>query len=221
MVAWFQALPGRVLAFLAAAGTWLLSSGRNIINGVRTGIVNGWNAVVTWFRNLPNTILGFFAGAGQWLWDVGRNMIDGLLSGIRSLGSTIGNFFLDLLPGWIVGPFKAALGIHSPSTVFAEFGRNIVQGIPVGMDDEQSDLDRRVRDLVSVPDGSLGPDYPGSPFGPQTGADGPVRVSLEGARFVFEVDGRQITGIIREQIADASEERRGELVNQVGGVVFS
>jgi len=221
VVSWFTALPGRVLAFLAAAGSWLISSGSNLINGVRTGIVNGWNAVVSWFRNLPNTILGFFAGAGRWLWDIGRNMIDGLLGGIRSLGSTIGNFFLDLLPDWIVGPFKAALGIHSPSTVFAEFGRNIVQGIPVGMDDEQDNLDRRVRDLVSVPDGSVGSQYPADVFGAQRGADGPVRVSLEGARFTFEVDGRQITGIIREQIADASEERRGELVNQVGGVVFS
>jgi len=221
VVAWFQALPGVVLNFLAAAGTWLLVSGQQLIAGIQTGIVNGWNGVVSWFTGLPGTILGFFSGAGQWLWNIGRDMINGLLNGIRSLGSTIGNFFLDLLPDWIVGPFKAALGIHSPSTVFAEFGRNIVQGIPVGMDEEQGALDRRVRDLVSVPDGSVASAGLGSPFGAENGAQGVPRVSLEGATIILDVDGTPVWAKVREQIADASEDRRGEMVNQTGGVVFS
>lgn len=221
VVAWFQALPGVVLNFLAAAGTWLLVSGQNLITGIRTGIVNGWNGVVSWFQGLPGQIMGFFSGAGQWLWNIGRDMINGLLNGIRSLGSTIGNFFLDLLPDWIVGPFKAALGIHSPSTVFAEFGRNIVQGIPVGMDDEQSALDRRVRDLVNVPDGSALSGGAAAAFGREIGVQGVTRVSLDGARLLLEVDGREIVAIIREQIVDASEERRGELVDGTGEVVFA
>ncbi|SEC98945.1 hypothetical protein [Arthrobacter woluwensis] len=37
-------------------------------------------------------------------------MIQGLLNGAGSLLSSIGSFFLNQLPGWIVGPFKAALG---------------------------------------------------------------------------------------------------------------
>lgn len=219
VVAWFQALPGVVLSFLAAAGSWLISSGSNLINGISTGIQNGWNSVVSWFTNLPNTILGFFAGAGRWLWDIGRNMIDGLLGGIKSLGSTIGNFFLDLLPDWIVGPFKAALGIHSPSRVFREFGRNIVQGIPLGADDEQANLDRRMRELVSVPDGSLGSGATSAVFGAQTPAESVTRVSLDGMRVTLLVDGREIVGIIREEIDDDRENRRTELVNGTGEVV--
>ncbi|WP_074783883.1 hypothetical protein [Arthrobacter woluwensis] len=59
-------------------------------------------------------------------------MIQGLLNGAGSLLSSIGSFFLNQLPGWIVGPFKAALGIHSPSRVFRQFGEFIVQGLAGG-----------------------------------------------------------------------------------------
>lgn len=221
VVAWFQALPRNIMNFLAAAGSWLVASGRNLIDGIRNGIVNAWNGVVSWFQGLPGTILGFFAGAGQWLWDIGRNLIDGLLNGIKSLGSTIGNFFLDLLPDWIVGPFKAALGIASPSKLFREFGRNIVQGIPLGADDEQANLDRRMRELVEVPDGSMGSSATQAVFGAQTAVQAPTRVSLDGARFIMDVDGRQITAIIREEIVDAEDDRRGQLVDGKGQVVFS
>ena len=41
-------------------------------------------------------------------------------------------------------------------------------------------------------------------MGDMGGSSAPTQVSLAGARFTFEVDGRPITGIIREQIADAS-----------------
>lgn len=151
VVAWFNALPGVIVSFLAAAGQWLLASGRNIIEGARQGIVNGWNAVASWFQSLPGTIAGFFSGAGKWLWDMGRNIVQGLLDGIKSLGSTIGNFFLGLLPDWIKEPFKAALGIHSPSRVFAEYGRNTVEGYMAGIEKMQPDLDKRMGELVDTP----------------------------------------------------------------------
>jgi len=219
VVAWFGALPGRVVAFLASAGSWLLSSGISLVSGIGQGITNGWNAVASWFRGLPGTIMGFFAGAGKWLWDTGRNLVDGLLGGIRSLGGTIGRFFLDLLPSWIVGPFKAALGIHSPSRVFREFGRNIVQGIPLGADDEQAALDRRMRELVSVPDGSMGSGATSAILSAQSAEQSVLRVSLDGARLLMEVDGREIVGIIRDEIDEDRENRRAELVNGVGGVM--
>lgn len=225
LIAWLTGVPGWVLGVFVGAGQWLLSVGSDIINGARTGLENGWNAVSSWFGSLPGTILGFFSGAGKWLWDIGRNMIDGLLDGIKSLGSTIGNFFLDLLPDWIVGPFKAALGIHSPSRVFRGYGQNLIEGLTLGLDDEQSGLDRRMAGLLGPLDGLEASRGVTALIGAQIGAQGPselrVTNSLAGARIVMDVDGREFVGIIREQIDLSSEERRGELVNQTGGVVFS
>ena len=81
---------------------------------------------------LPGKIVDALKSAGTWLVETGKNMIQGLLDGAGSLLSKIGQFFLDKLPSWIVAPFKMALGIHSPSKVFHQFGQDIIQGLVDG-----------------------------------------------------------------------------------------
>lgn len=89
--------------------------------------------------------------AGSWLWSAGKNIVEGLLDGIGSLAGTVGSFFLNLLPGWIVGPFKAALGINSPSKLFRGFGQNIGQGVLQGVSDLAPSIDARMSRLVTLP----------------------------------------------------------------------
>jgi hypothetical protein len=84
-------------------------------------------------KSLPGRVLGALGDLGSLLWNAGKSMIQGLLDGAGSLLRNIGHFFLDLLPGWIRGPFEHVLGISSPSTVFAEYGRNIGQGLIGGL----------------------------------------------------------------------------------------
>lgn len=151
LIAWFKGIPGWIRDIFVAAGTWLLGAGNNIITGLRTGVSNMWNGFISWLRGFPGQIIGFFAGAGSWLWNAGKNIVQGLMDGVASLAGSIGDFFLNLLPGWIVEPFKSALGIHSPSRLFAEYGGNLVQGVMLGVDDEQPALDARMRHLVETP----------------------------------------------------------------------
>lgn len=140
-VAGWNALWGGIGAFFS--GLW-----QSIVDGATA---HG-QALIDFFTGLPGMILGVLKGAGEWLVDVGRNIIQGLLDGIGSLAGTIGSFFLDLLPDWIVGPFKAALGIHSPSKVFAGFGENIGEGVLVGVEDMAPAIDNTMSHLVEVPD---------------------------------------------------------------------
>lgn len=100
---------------------------------IKDGAANMLNSLVGFFQALPSRILGAIGNLGRLLYDSGRDMINGLLNGAGSLLSRIGQFFLDKLPGWIQGPFKKALGIHSPSTVFAGYGKNITQGLVNGI----------------------------------------------------------------------------------------
>ena len=151
LLEFFGGIPGWIRDIFVSAGSWLLSSGTKIITGLRTGVTNMWNTFIGWVRGLPRTIIDVFAGAGRWLWDAGKNLVEGLLDGVKSLAGNIGNFFLDLLPGWIVGPFKTALGIASPSKLFARYGRDIVDGVIVGADAGQPALDERMRSLVETP----------------------------------------------------------------------
>lgn len=92
-----------------------------------------WQGVLDFFASIPRKIGEFFAGAVNWLRDAGRNIVQGLMNGLASMASSVGRFFLNLLPGWIVGPFKAALGISSPSRLFESFGRFIPQGLVRGV----------------------------------------------------------------------------------------
>lgn len=117
----------------SAAWNGISSFFSGLWSNITGAISSGINNVVSFFRDLPGKILGALSGLTGSLVQIGRDMIQGLLNGAGSLLSSIGSFFLNQLPGWIVGPFKAALGIHSPSRVFRQFGEFIVQGLAAGV----------------------------------------------------------------------------------------
>jgi TP901 family phage tail tape measure protein len=140
-VGWFQGIMDGFLSWWG--GVW---------DGFIGFLSDAWNNAVNWFNDLPRLIGEFFVNAGNWLFDAGKNIVQGLFDGIKSLAGTIGNFFLSLLPGWIVEPFKLALGIHSPSRVFKGLGQNIGQGLLDGVDGMQGKIDGTMSGLVTVPD---------------------------------------------------------------------
>lgn len=96
-------------------------------------VIRGFDRVRDTVTGWKDKLVGALSGAGRWLVDAGRNVVQGFINGIKSLAGTIGSAFLDMVPGWIKGPFKKALGIASPSKLFAEYGRNIGEGLIVGV----------------------------------------------------------------------------------------
>jgi phage-related protein len=129
-------------------------------NGMVSGITDNWKRVTDFFGGIGKTVGDFFSGAGQWLYDAGKNLIDGLFQGINSVAGSIGSFFLNVIPDWIREPFKAALGIHSPSTVFAGFGANIGQGLVGGINSTVGAVKKATEGMSSIVsdsfNGSLG-----------------------------------------------------------------
>lgn len=106
-------------------------------DAIKNGAANVINSVASFFGGLPGRIMGAIGNMGSLLYNSGRDLINGLLNGAGSLLSKIGSFFLDKVPGWIKDPFKKALGIRSPSKVFAGFGLNITQGLSNGINGNQ------------------------------------------------------------------------------------
>lgn len=84
---------------------------------------------IDFVQELPEKVREGLGNAKEWLLQTGKDMIQGLLDGAGSILPTVGSFMLDKLPGWIIGPFKRAMGIASPSKVFAGFGANIIEGL--------------------------------------------------------------------------------------------
>ena len=150
IVKWFAGLLPAIMSTLAGIGSWLINTGRDLIDGLFSGIKALWRTVGDWFASLGGIVGGWVSGAGKWLWDAGRNIVQGLLDGLASLAGTVGKFFLNLLPGWIREPFKAALGIHSPSRLFAGYGVNIGEGLVNGIDSMQSDVAKSALGLATA-----------------------------------------------------------------------
>lgn len=151
-----------------------------------TNVINGFNRVRSTVTGWKDKLVSALSGAGSWLVSAGRNVVQGFINGIKSLAGTIGSAFLDMVPGWIKGPFKKALGIASPSKVFAGYGRNIGEGIIQGVSGMESKVAGAAQGLadsaasISVPTSPVGgPAAPGAPLtssvptGPATGGTTP------------------------------------------------
>ncbi|QSL99670.1 tape measure protein [Gordonia phage Austin] len=118
-----KGLGGKLGEWIKSAWDWIVDNGPDLLGKF-------WN----WIKGLPGKILEKLGDASKMLYDFGKNMIQGLLNGAGDLLSKIGEFMLDKLPSWIKTPFKKAMGIESPSKVFAGYGRNIGEGLIIGMD---------------------------------------------------------------------------------------
>lgn len=143
---------------------------------------------------LVSTIIGLIPT----LFQAGKDLIGGLLDGIKALAGTVGQFFLDLLPGWIVGPFKAALGINSPSKVFAGFGENIGEGLVRGIDAMGRPVQSAMRSLAEPPAlaSSLAVGATIS-SGIEAGSALAPAVAAAGGDIVVQIDGREVARATR------------------------
>ena len=74
----------------------------------------------------------------------GHDLIDGLVEGIRGSLSNAASAVRDAAR-LIIQSAQGALGIQSPSTVFAEIGRNIMQGLSGGIASMQGDVQGEVQ----------------------------------------------------------------------------
>lgn len=143
-----SAVFGFVGSILGSIGRFFADTWNNVISGVGGFI----GQLLGFFNDLPGKIMGALAGAGSWLFNIGKDIINGLIDGVQSMMGAIGNAILSLIPGPIVGVFKDALGIHSPSRVFRALGKHIPEGLNLGIDDGADDVASTMRNLVTVPD---------------------------------------------------------------------
>lgn len=121
--------------------------GQNIITWITGGITKAANGLVNAASEIATNALNAFSDI-DWV-GVGKAIIDGILSGINSAGDAISDKLTSLAEdAW--DAVKDTLGISSPSRVFAEIGRNIVEGLIVGIDQKLGDLDRAMSRLAGT-----------------------------------------------------------------------
>ncbi|MFJ6729986.1 phage tail tape measure protein [Streptomyces sp. NPDC091281] len=123
-----------VVGAFRTAGTWLLSKGTAIVSGFKSGAVSTARGIGGWAkRTIVTPVTSTFGKAGSWLVSKGTALISGLKSGIVSGVKGIGGWLKKTLIDPIVNRVKSYFGIHSPSTVFAGIGGNLVAGLFKGL----------------------------------------------------------------------------------------
>ena len=81
---------------------------------------------------------------------LGGQIVDGLIQGLRDgWGRLTGE--LTALAASLPAPVRDALGIRSPSRVFAELGRQLPAGMAVGIEGGTDRVRSAVNDMVAVP----------------------------------------------------------------------
>ena len=80
----------------------------------------------------------------DWI-EVGKNIVDGIWDGLKDAWRSLVDWFEDAWDDLVDGVCDL-LGIHSPSKVFAEIGKNMALGVGEGWEDEFGDIKNGIED---------------------------------------------------------------------------
>lgn len=145
LVALIQALPQIITTIVQAIPQIISGIVNAVISNIPQIIQAGVQLFVALIQNLPTIIAeivkavpqivsGIVSAFGSLVGEMvnaGANLLHGLWEGISSAAS----WLWDKVTGWasgLIDGIKGFFGIHSPSTVFAEIGTNMADGVGVG-----------------------------------------------------------------------------------------
>jgi phage-related minor tail protein len=147
---WFIALPGKIGGYMSRAGTWLVNSGIDMINGWINGIGQAAKNVWDWLKGLPGDVKSWFGDVGNWLIDAGWNMMMGMVNGIKQAAGNL----KDAAVGVVKDAYNGVLGflgIKSPSRLFMTVGGHTAQGFINGIQDKAQTAHDAIVGMVNVP----------------------------------------------------------------------
>lgn len=113
-------------------------------NAISKDAIASWNAMLGFFKSIGKQIEDAFKDAGTWLLQVGKNIIGGLWSGAKSVWSDVTGWF-----GGLAKDILHALGIASPPAWSIQAGKDIMNGIGIGMSQAQAAATKAAHSLAS------------------------------------------------------------------------
>lgn len=121
----------------------LLTAAWELIKSLATGLIENLPEIGKAALEIVNTLAQGIADLWESIKDVGKNIVMGIWDGIAAMATWIKEKVTGFFGG-IVDGVKGFLGIHSPSTVFADVGKNMALGLGEGWDDEFSSIKKGI-----------------------------------------------------------------------------
>src|SRR5690606_67463 len=137
--------------------------GHSIIPDLVKGI-GKWigGTLVGFFADLPDQLVRAVGDIGRVMGGVGQAIITGIWSGVVSMYDWLKNalygFFSSIMPDWV----RQALGISSPSKVFAQIGGFTMLGMAKGMQQSAGEVMRTARSIAGQLSTAFNPDLSAS-----------------------------------------------------------
>ena len=132
----------------------LLKSALEIIVSLANGLIANIPQLVKVIPQIVTSIAIGFKSLMSQITDIGKNIVNGVWQGIQSMISWFTNKVKSFFSG-IVNSVKNALGIHSPSKVFASIGKYMAEGLGEGWDDKFSDVRDEIDKSLDFDDPSM------------------------------------------------------------------
>lgn len=143
VVGFFASLPGRA----SAAISGIIGAVSGILSSARGAAVGGASSIVSSIGSTLASIPGRISALAGEMFSAGAAMIRGALNGVLSAVGGLVDAARNAASRAVAG-FKSALGISSPSKVFAELGVFTIQGYIVGLDSMRRTLAASVGELT-------------------------------------------------------------------------
>lgn len=124
---------------------------RDAFNRAKSAAGDAIGGVVDFVTGLPRRVVSALGNIGRTLYDSGRNLITGFINGLRDMAGRVVSAIKDSILDKIPGPIKSFLGIGSPSRLMADIGRNIGEGLVVGIDGSRDMVGQAMQRLVPAP----------------------------------------------------------------------
>lgn len=122
----------------------IIETGLKLIVALANSLITHLPQLIVKIPEIIRAIVRGFSQGMPNIIEIGKNIVKGVWQGIKSLAGWIKDnvkgFFGDIVTG-----AKNALGIHSPSTVFAGIGENMALGLGEGWDDEYGRISKNIK----------------------------------------------------------------------------
>jgi phage-related protein len=145
-----DALPSIITAIVNGfvdAAPRLIKIGADLI----TSIVKNWpevkEKILAALGEIILKMIEAFKDLDEKMKEIGQKILDGVWQGIQNGAKWIKDKIMDFFSG-IVDGVKNRLGIHSPSTVFAEIGENMALGTAQGVEDNADVIARAIERAI-------------------------------------------------------------------------
>ncbi len=155
----FAAALGMVAAGAVVLGGALWKLGVAAIDGLMEPLGTIVGRMLSWWDTITALWDDSSKGFIEKAWSIGKEIVLGLVNGIDELAmlplnaiASVGTKIADKL--------SEVLGIHSPSRVTMELGRNVGEGLALGVEHSESRVASAGQSMASVQAASIGPQVP-------------------------------------------------------------